>query len=282
MTQTIELLSVLEDASYCCRLTDRTLWIYRRALLRFRAADIYYVTDAQPQAISAFLAARITKGSPKGAYVDLMALLSVLAHLEKSDQFPAAQLHALRRLAPTVRPAPRPQLSAAFLRLAQVEAFLATSPRNKAERQARICATLAAYAGLRRGEAAALRWDAIDTDRRVLLVGQTKTGRDRLVPVCSPLMTWLAQADRTGPYLVGQRPAHYPVLAQGLTVLRERARMPQVTFCLLRHSRASWWVQAGVPLAKVAQWMGHTVDVCVRHYAGLLRGYDADAERLPA
>jgi integrase len=57
--------------------------------------------------------------------------------------------------------------------------------------------------------------------------------------------------------------------------------MPFVDFTLLRHTRASWWVQAGVPLAKVAKWMGHSINICARHYAGLQPGYDTDCERAP-
>jgi integrase len=54
------------------------------------------------------------------------------------------------------------------------------------------------------------------------------------------------------------------------------------TLCLLRHTAASWWVQGGVPIAKVAAWLGHAPNTCTRHYAGLQRGFDPDVDRRPA
>lgn len=42
---------------------------------------------------------------------------------------------------------------------------------------------------------------------------------------------------------------------------------------------ASWWVQAGVPIAKVAKWLGNSPEVIQRHYGGLVAGWDPDAER---
>lgn len=67
-----------------------------------------------------------------------------------------------------------------------------------------------------------------------------------------------------------------------LRALRGVAGMPHVTFHLLRHTRASWWIQAGVALVKVAKWLGHSVEVCSTFYAGIRAEYDADVERMPA
>lgn len=38
-------------------------------------------------------------------------------------------------------------------------------------------------------------------------------------------------------------------------------------------------MQGGVPIAKVAKWLGHSVEVCARHYAGISDAYDPEAER---
>lgn len=53
----------------------------------------------------------------------------------------------------------------------------------------------------------------------------------------------------------------------------------RMTLTLCRHTRASWWIQAGVPVALVAKQLGHSVAVCLRHYGGLSDGYDATLER---
>jgi integrase len=52
-----------------------------------------------------------------------------------------------------------------------------------------------------------------------------------------------------------------------------------VTFITLRHTYASWLIQGGVSIAKVARWMGHSVTICWKHYAGLIPGGDRDVEK---
>lgn len=122
--------------------------------------------------------------------------------------------------------------------------------------------------------------------KEVSAAADGKTG-PRRVPLCYPCFRLIErlrdeQADRPmpSPWLLGRRRTRHN-LKHSLVRARKRAGMPRVAFNLLRHTRASWWVQAGVPLAKVAMWMGHSVEICTRYYAGLQTGYDPDCERLP-
>ncbi len=49
---------------------------------------------------------------------------------------------------------------------------------------------------------------------------------------------------------------------------------------LMRHTFASWLVQAGVPLAKLSAWLGHAQIQTTMRYAHLAPGHDADIDRL--
>lgn len=125
--------------------------------------------------------------------------------------------------------------------------------------------------------------------------GRAKTGF-RTVPVCRVLQELvLEHAPRSGflfPPLPSRKPRHgfvhsrehvsMDMLQWDMTRLREVApNLPYVTWNILRHTRASWWAQAGVPRMKVAEWLGNTEDVCERYYIGLPQAYDADVEKAP-
>ena len=49
----------------------------------------------------------------------------------------------------------------------------------------------------------------------------------------------------------------------------EAQRLEAATFHTLRHTFASWLIQAGVPIAEVQQYLGHQSDHMTRRYAHL-------------
>ncbi|MGC8486459.1 MAG: site-specific integrase, partial [Candidatus Baltobacteraceae bacterium] len=153
---------------------------------------------------------------------------------------------------------------------------------------------LAAFTGLRQGELLALRWGAIDLDRRILRVRQSlemvregdvriarfkepKTERSRReVPLSrmavevlrrqrveqarARLALGAAWGDET---LVFPNPAtgepwRTDSFAAGFAKMVARSRLPRVTFHGLRHSFASIQLRAGTPLKVVSDLLGHT------------------------
>ena len=117
---------------------------------------------------------------------------------------------------------------------------------------------LAASSGLRRGEIMRLK----KADRRdgALHLAETKTGRPRLVPLPSE-----AQAI---PLPIGLT---VDELRKGFDKARARAKMPHVRFHDLRHTYASWLVQAGAPLPAVRDLLGHSSLAVTGRYAHLAR-----------
>jgi integrase len=145
---------------------------------------------------------------------------------------------------------------------------------------------VAAFAGLRLGELAGLRWCDIDLPRRLLTVARSwtaapKSGRVRRVPVLDVLAPILAERrkrsgevkpadlvfpsstgtllDRTNPNIA--RATFRRVLGA--------AKLPIVRFHGLRHSFASAFVAAGGSLFDLQRILGHTTSTMTSRYSHL-------------
>lgn len=260
----MELLAALEESAFRADRSPVTMRNYRIALRRWAALDVCSLVDVSVVTAQRFVEARLARQQVQSVATDYMALLAVLAHLEATGRFPAASLADLRRCAP--RPPKRRQLCAPFLTRGQVDGYCAG-----ADDEAAFLVRLACYTGLRATELSLLAWADVDVEARSLHVRRGKTG-PRRVPLCAPAIDLLHPRLARGPVFGGV----------GARTLQDRVRAActgvRVTLTLCRHTRASWWVQGGVPIAKVAKWLGHSVEVCARHYAGLVDAYDPAAE----
>jgi len=118
---------------------------------------------------------------------------------------------------------------------------------------------LAALAtGMRQGELLAMRWNWISLEARVINIpgSATKTLRARPVPINDELML-LLRKNRDKEYPLGKTWKHNTRLKDLFRAAREKAGFPGLRFHDLRHSAASWMVQAGIDLYQVAQVLGH-------------------------
>lgn len=266
------LMDVLAQPTFTSSRTETTLWNYGVALRRWRAyAGVDRVGDVTPEAARAFVAARMATCKAQSVAVEFMAVLAVLDHLERAGQFDLEWLRQLRRLVPALPR--RKELHAPFLTHAEVERAVAGAPHDRA----RFGIRLLTLTGLRAGEAASLLWSDVDVGARSLVVRGGKTG-GRRVPLARAAIEVLQDArptDTSGSVLGD---VHRRSLQHWCARTSELSGV-KITPVLCRHTRASWWVAAGVPLAKVARWLGHSVFVCARYYAGLADNYDPDVER---
>jgi integrase len=130
---------------------------------------------------------------------------------------------------------------------------LAVLLRGIPNRQMRKAALVAAFTGLRRGELARLR--PINVQGDLIYVGNTKTGRPRVVP----LVHHIAFALRRLPF---------GVHADTLTHSVQRA-LPGVRFHDLRHTAASLLIQSGVDLYRVGAILGHSDIRTTKRYTHL-------------
>ncbi len=125
--------------------------------------------------------------------------------------------------------------------------------------------------GLRRGEICALRWGAVDFNRRLLHVQNTEThttksGRERPVPLVGDALAVLEERrgeqkpERSAHVFLGMKggPLNPDHLSKRFRHYRARAELPGgLHFHSLRHTFASWFVQRGGDLYRLKELLGH-------------------------
>ena len=153
-----------------------------------------------------------------------------------------------------------------------------------------VAAQLAVYAGLRKGEVAGLRRDALDFDRALIRVdrsyeGPTKSKHVRWVPMApgldSALLTWVLA--HVGALVVtwgaGKHITEKTETAKRTRRACKRAGVPAVTFHQLRHTAASHLAERVLP-ATLRAVMGHADQKTTDRYVHLDREGIARSVRL--
>lgn len=293
-------MSLAEALARWARVKNPSPWTvvrYEQAIRSFAHFGIRELGDVRGYRVLQYVEFRLVFVTASTVNSEISALTSVL-------RFLAVDPEVLRAVKSCAVPAKKPRrLHARFLTRDEVDR-LASAARARS-RSAELPILVDAYLGLRVRELCRMRWSDIDLGEkpevRVRIVdelgieGRIKTGQERSVPVCRPLKELLLarQGARSGDFLfppgidaagVG---SPYPFMRpHSMRVALQRAvaaaGLRDVTWNTLRHTRASWWVQAGVPIAKVSRWLGHSPETCSRFYIGLASGYDPDCERAPA
>ncbi|MEI9936271.1 MAG: site-specific integrase [Pseudomonadota bacterium] len=178
----------------------------------------------------------------------------------------------------------------AFLRTEDEVARLLLAAHEEGEIVHALYAT-AIYTGMRKGELAALHWDDVDFERRLITVqrsfdGPTKAGDVRHVPIVNALLPCLrAWRLRTSNDLLfsnevgSMRDPASRIFQETLHRVLNRAEFPRVsragklrwyiTFHGLRHTFASHWVMRSGELFKLQKILGHKSVQMTMRYAHL-------------
>ena len=148
----------------------------------------------------------------------------------------------------------------------------------------------AIYTGLRQGELAALRWDHVDLDRRIITVsssfgGPTKAGDVRYVPVLDVLLpvlrAWRLRCPGGLVFPNTKGAMHSPcdkIFAERMHKVLDAAsfarptgtrRRHYIRFHDLRHTFASHWMMVGGDLFKLQKILGHKSTELTLRYAHL-------------
>ena len=141
-------------------------------------------------------------------------------------------------------------------------------------------ALVSLHSGCRAGELFKLRWKDVDLDRGILTLRDTKSGRTRYAHLTSSALAMLKNRQRGHPENLvfpakggGQRESVSKVfrevvndlgLNRGVTDRRDK-----IVFHSLRHTFASWLVQAGTPLYVVKEALGHKTLAMTERYSHL-------------
>ena len=137
---------------------------------------------------------------------------------------------------------------------------------------------MAVATGMRLGEITGLRWEDVDGKAKLIHVPtDSKTGT-RAIPINETAAEVLDSQVRhvRSPYVfVDSTGQHYHDRETRNTVSKrtkaamKRAGLTDCTFHVLRHTAASWMVQAGRPLAEVKDILGHATMQTTLRYAHL-------------
>jgi integrase len=133
---------------------------------------------------------------------------------------------------------------------------------------------LAYYTGARSEAILTLRWfPQVDLDRNVIDFNppgraHTKKGRARL-PIPRKLRWFLAkaQARSASPYVLSYRGEPIRQIKHSFASACRLAGLEDVTPHTLRHSCATWLLDAGVPLEQIGGWLGHSDFRTTQRYA---------------
>lgn len=144
-----------------------------------------------------------------------------------------------------------------YLTIAQVKTLA-----DRASEQTRAAIWLALLTGCRRGEILKLTKEDIGKDTLRIRAGNTKTLRERAVPIIQAMRPWLKYI----PLAINAEG-----LKTGFRRAREAAGMPETHFHDLRHSTASLLINMDppTPLEVVRDILGHTTVRTTERYAHL-------------
>lgn len=123
----------------------------------------------------------------------------------------------------------------------------------------RLFVLLALTTAARRGAILDLTWRGVDLDAGRIDFGEGRGNKRRsVVPVNATLAPELAaqhEARRTD-HVIEYRGRAVTTVRQGFNAAAARAKIPACTPHTMRHTAATWMVMEGVPLAKVARYLG--------------------------
>lgn len=139
---------------------------------------------------------------------------------------------------------------------------------------------LSLHCGLRAGEIFNLTWQYVDIENRLITLTQTKSGKDRTIPMDTPVLEMFRKR-----HCENKNELVFPA-KQGKKRTRisktfERTidslgfnthttdRKDKFVFHSCRHTCASWLVQAGVPLLTVKEILGHSTIAMTERYSHL-------------
>lgn len=165
--------------------------------------------------------------------------------------------------------------------LSRDEAEVLLVELQKTSQQLHDIAIISLHCGLRAGEVFALTWDCLDFERETLLLVDTKNGKTRtafMSPAVKVILHGKSSSagrgglifkDRNGEQIAEVSAAFARVVERlGLNAGIEDPRR-QVCFHTLRHTYASWLVEAGVDLYTVKELLGHKTLAMTARYSHL-------------
>jgi integrase len=190
-----------------------------------------------------------------------------------------------------VRGIPRPKFSNArdrFLTSEQAARLLEACSAS-INPQLRNIVGLLLLTGARKRELLDAKWENVDLDRRVWFIPTSKTGKSRHVPLSQPALDLIRQLPRVDkcPWLLPNPRTRKPFtdIKHPWETAREAAGLDGLRIHDLRHSAASFMINAGIGLFAVGRILGHADHQSTMRYSHLasetlMRAVEAGAAKM--
>jgi integrase len=167
---------------------------------------------------------------------------------------------------------PASGIKPASMTVADIERLIAGMPHGTL----RDFVIFAINTGARRGEILSLRWDAVDIERRFIVIRstdtfKTKTGRDRTIPLTDGALSVLNRRHglASGNYVfhIRGRPVNGNTITHRFKAAARAAGLPESMHVhSLRHSCASLLMQSGASITAVKELLGHSTIATTQIY----------------
>lgn len=127
--------------------------------------------------------------------------------------------------------------------------------------------------GARKQELLKAKWEHVDLENRLWHIPETKTGKPRYVPLSQDAMNIIEQLPKFdgSPWLIANPATRKPYrdIKHSWDTARRQAGLPTLRIHDLRHSAASFMINAGVDLYAVGKILGHADHQSTQRYAHL-------------
>jgi len=191
-----------------------------------------------------------------------------------------------------IRGIPQPRFSNArerFVDSEEAARLLAAAAKSRNPQLPAIIGLLL-LTGMRVSELLSARWKDVDVGRRSWFIPTSKTGRHRHVPLSQAAVDVIERLSHPeGAVFLFPSPRdpkkHLSTIKHGWQSAREEAGMPDLRIHDLRHSAASFMINAGVDLYSVGKVLGHASHASTARYSHvanstLLNAVEAGAAKL--
>jgi integrase len=129
------------------------------------------------------------------------------------------------------------------------------------------------HTGLRKSELLALTWNRVDFNKRTATIERTKNGKilaQPLVELAMQILMGLPSRGTSAFVFPANRPEKHLVAPEyAWKKIRDRAGIPDLHIHDLRHSFASFLINAGVPIVVVSKALNHSSLTMTQRYAHL-------------
>lgn len=226
------------------------------------------LTDIGQQAVAKWLADKADQGLAPATVEKIRMVFGRSFELAKRWGLPGSDINPVRGI-------PRPRFSNArerFLSSAEAARLLKATEAS-VNPQLRAIVGLLLLTGARKRELLDAQWHHIDLDRKVWFIPTSKTGQSRHVPLSQPAQDILAQLPRYEgcPWLVPNPRTRKPFtdIKHPWETARAAAGLDDLHIHDLRHSAASFMINAGIDLFAVGRILGHADHKSTMRYSHL-------------